>query len=349
VQLPGIDLEALVQRRGHGGACAAGEARWWIFCAADARFCAQCGHPLETRCPACSNLTRAEAHFCRRCGQGLSLPLELAGPAAALPTSPPRTPVLEERLDQLQRYLPQYLTEKILASRGCLEGERKLVTVLFADIADYTVLGECLGEEVLFALMDEVYELFIHEVHRYEGTVNELTEHGIVAFFGALLAVERAPQRAVHAALALQRAVARLSSRLEQERGVRLQVRVGINSGPVIVGTVGNNLRMGYKAVADTVNLATCLEQTAAPGSIRITAQTYRQVASDFRCDDLGLVRLQGKATQVQAYRVAGERDVHFALRRSTRARHHPSGGAGARAGHERPPGRLALAGPYTA
>jgi class 3 adenylate cyclase len=130
---------------------------------------------------------------------------------------------LDDKLDRLQRYLPSRLSEKILASRGRLEGERKLVTVLFTDITGSTALSEQLGEEGFFVVMDELYELFIHEVHRYEGTVNELTGDGIVAFFGAPLAVEQAPQRAVRAALALQRAVARFSARLEQERGLRLQ------------------------------------------------------------------------------------------------------------------------------
>jgi class 3 adenylate cyclase len=145
---------------------------------------------------------------------------------------------LDEKLAQLQGYLPRHLADKILANRGRLQGERKLVTVLFTDVTGYTTLSERLGEEALFTLMDDLYELFIHEIHRYEGTVNELTGDGIVAFFGAPLAVEQAPQRAVRAALALQAAVAQYSARLERARGMRLQVRVGINTGPVVVGTV---------------------------------------------------------------------------------------------------------------
>ena len=222
--------------------------------------------------------------------------------------SPAHPPSLDEKLAQLQGYLPSHLADKILANRGRLEGERKLVTVLFADITGYTSLSEQLGEEALFTLMDDLYELFIHEVHRYEGTINELTGDGIVAFFGAPLAVEQAPQRAVRAALALQDAVAQFSARLERERGTRLQVRVGINTGPVVVGTVGNNLRMDYKAVGNTVNLAARMEQTAAPGTVQITAQTYRLVAGYFDCDDLGPVGVKGVTAKVRAYRVTGER-----------------------------------------
>jgi predicted ATPase/class 3 adenylate cyclase/DNA-binding NarL/FixJ family response regulator len=222
--------------------------------------------------------------------------------------APVRSASLDEKLAQLQGYLPSHLANKILANRGRLQGERKLVTVLFTDVTGYTTLSEQLGEEALFALMDDLYELFIHEVHRYEGTVNELTGDGIVAFFGAPLAVEQAPQRAVRAALALQAAVAQYSARLERERGLRLQVRVGINTGPVVVGTVGNNLRMDYKAVGNMVNLAARMEQTAAPGTIQITAQTYRLVAGYFDCEDLGLIGVKGLTSKVRAYRVTGER-----------------------------------------
>jgi len=189
----------------------------------DARFCEQCGQPLAMRCPACGTPAKPGARFCRQCGKNLGQSAEPSYAPAVPPPSPARMLALDDKLDRLQRYLPSRLSEKILASRGRLEGERKLVTVLFTDITGSTALSEQLGEEGFFVVMDELYELFIHEVHRYEGTVNELTGDGIVAFFGAPLAVEQAPQRAVRAALALQRAVARFSARLEQERGLRLQ------------------------------------------------------------------------------------------------------------------------------
>jgi class 3 adenylate cyclase/tetratricopeptide (TPR) repeat protein len=180
--------------------------------------------------------------------------------------------------------------------------------VLFADIVGYTTLSDRLGEETLFAVMDEIYELFIHEVHRYEGTVNELTGDGVVAFFGAPLAVEQAPQRAVRAALAIQRELAAYNAKFEREQGCELEVRVGINTGPVIVGTVGNNLRMDYKAVGDTVNLAARMEQTAEAGTIQITENTHKLVAGYFRCEDLGLVDIKGKEVQIHVYGVLAER-----------------------------------------
>ena len=225
-------------------------------------------------------------------------------------SSPPPgySPLWDEKLDQLQRYLPCHLTDKILAHRGRLAGERKLVTVLFANLVGYTALSTQLGEETLFLLMDNVYELLIHEVHRYEGTVNELRGDGLVAFFGAPLAIEQAPQRAVRAALALQEAVARLSAQVEHERGVRLHLRAGINTGPVVVGSVGNNLRMDYKAVGSTVTLADCIAQRAVPGTVEMTEHTYRLVDGYFDCDDLGLMSLKDLGTKTRGYRVRGER-----------------------------------------
>jgi len=273
-----------------------------------AKFCDQCGQPLETRCPTCNSPNRPGARFCNACGQSLTPRLDHFQSPAGPPTASAHPASLDEKLDHLQRYLPAHLADKILANRGRLAGERKLVTVLFADLVGYTALSAQVGEEGLFVLMDELYELLIHEVHRYEGTVNELTGDGLVAFFGAPLAVEQAPQRAVRAALALQEAVAGVSARVEREHGGRVQLRIGINTGPVIVGTVGNNLRMDYKAVGHTVILAARMEQTAAPGTIQLTEYTYKLVTGYVDCDDLGLVSVKGVTEKVRAYRVTGER-----------------------------------------
>src|SRR5712691_2096241 len=273
-----------------------------------AKFCDQCGQSLETRCPTCDSPNRPGARFCSACGQSLTPRLDPSQSSAEQSTAPGHPPSLDEKLDHLQRYLPSHLADKILANRGRLAGERKLVTVLFADLVGYTALSAQVGEEALFTLMDELYELLIHEVHRYEGPVNELTGDGLVAFFGAPLAVEQAPQRAVRAALALQQAVMHYSTHVERERGVRLQLRVGLNTGPVIVGTVGHNLRMDYKAIGNTVNLAARMEQTAAPGTIQLTEHTHKLVAGYFDCDDIGLVSVKGLAGKVRAYRVRGER-----------------------------------------
>src|SRR5262245_2654853 len=287
----------------------------------DAVFCEQCGQRLERACPSCGTVVGAEARFCRQCGQrlapaqpavrGTSSGVAGQGSAPGADLSDIRRPIrssLDDHLDRLQRCLPTLLADRIRASRSRLEGERKVVTVLFADVAGYTALAEQLGEERTFALMDQLFELLIHEVHRYEGTVNELTGDGIVAFFGAPLAVENAPQRAVLAALSMQREIEAFGDSLVREQDVELRMRIGINTGPVIVGTIGNNLRMDYKAVGDAVNLAARMQQSAQPGSVTITSATHRLVEGYVHCADLGLVDVKGKAAPVQAYRVLGER-----------------------------------------
>ncbi len=256
------------------------------------KFCVHCGAGLELSCPSCGASAEPGEQFCGECGKSLA---RLSTPAA--PPDP-------------RSYTPKHIAEKILSSRSALEGERKQVTVLFADLVGYTTLSAELGEEALFVLMDELYERLIHEVHRYEGTVNELTGDGLVAFFGAPLAVEQAPQRAVRAALALQAAVAQLSTETKQRNGAHLQLRVGINTGPVIVGTIGSDLRMDYKAVGQTVNLAARMEQTAAPGAIQLTENTYKLVAGYFDCDDLGLINVKNVPEQVRVYQARGEREV---------------------------------------
>jgi class 3 adenylate cyclase/tetratricopeptide (TPR) repeat protein len=261
---------------------------------ADASFCGECAAPLNSpgSCPKCGRANSPKQKFCNGCGQ----PVMRSRDRAASPD--PRS------------YTPKHLAEKILTSRSALEGERKQVTVLFADLVNYTRLSAQLGEEALFTLMDGLYERLIHEVHRYEGTVNELTGDGLVAFFGAPLAVEQAPQRAVRAALALHEAIAQLNTKTKHAKGVQLQLRVGINTGPVIVGTIGNDLRMDYKAVGQTVNLAARMEQTAAPETIQLTEHTYKLVGGYFECDDLGLMSVKNVAEQVRVYRVRGERQV---------------------------------------
>jgi class 3 adenylate cyclase len=256
------------------------------------KFCGECGSSLKLNCASCGFANAAGIKFCGECGKPL---LEVTKPA------PPPDP---------RSYTPKHLAEKILTSRSALEGERKQVTVLFADLVNYTTLSAQLGEEALFALMDQLYERLIHEVHRYEGTVNELTGDGLVAFFGAPLAVEQAPQRAVRAALALHQAIADLNTKRDSAKGVHLQLRVGINTGPVIVGTIGNDLRMDYKAVGQTVNLAARMEQTAAPGTTQFTEHTYKLVGGYFECDDLGLMNVKNVAERLQVYRVRGERQV---------------------------------------
>jgi predicted ATPase/class 3 adenylate cyclase len=262
----------------------------------DARFCNGCGHKLEVACPECGKANPPGSRFCNGCGHNLTLPSEPALKELSF----------EEKIDKIQRYLPKGLTEKILAQRDKIEGERKQVTVMFCDMEGFTQLSERLGPEEAYDIVDQIYELLIHKVHDYEGTVNEMTGDGIVALFGAPIALEDGPQRAVRSAMAIHREMSRFSDKLKQDREylTTLRMRVGIHTGPVVVGTVGNNLRVEFKAVGDTVNLASRMEGLAEPGATYVTEETFKLTEGFFRFEALGEKEVKGKKEPVKVYRV---------------------------------------------
>ena len=253
-----------------------------------ARFCNGCGAPLPPACPSCGHANPHDAAFCNGCGARLT-------PA---PTSmPPGAP---------RAYTPPHLAERILRTRSAIEGERKHVAVLFCDLADSTPVTERLGPEVMHELMDRCIRLILEQVHRYEGTVNQFLGDGVMALFGAPLALEDAPRRAVIAALAIQRALQPLARELRAGHGVDFRMRIGIHSGPVVVGKIGDDLRMDYTAVGDTTNLAARLEQLAEPGSILVSESTSRLVRSHVRLDAPQLLSVKGKSEPITAFRVLG-------------------------------------------
>ncbi|MGD9239902.1 MAG: adenylate/guanylate cyclase domain-containing protein [Desulfobacterales bacterium] len=259
-------------------------------------FCVECGSKLEKICPECGYSNSLSHKFCGGCGHKLSLPEE--EPSIDLSS--------DEKLIKIQRYLPKGLTEKILSQRDKIEGERKHVTVMFCDMEGFTSLSEKLGPEEAYAVMDQVYEVLIHKVHDYEGTVNEMTGDGIMALFGAPIALEDAPQRAIRSAHAIHREISKFSDKIKQEKKniPSLKMRVGINTGPVIVGTLGNDLRVEFKAVGDTVNLASRMEGLAQPGSTYVTQETFQLTEGLFRFEALGEYEVKGKEGSVKAYRV---------------------------------------------
>jgi hypothetical protein len=169
------------------------------------KFCRECGTKLILICPQCGSENLPGDKFCGECGYDLTLPKQ---------ERTTETPSFDEKLDKIQRYLPKGLTEKILAQRDKIVGERKQVTVMFCDMEGYTALSDKLGPEEAFSIMDQVYEILIHEVHNYEGTVNEMTGDGIMALFGAPIALEDAPQRAIRSAMAIHREMAKFSDKL---------------------------------------------------------------------------------------------------------------------------------------
>jgi len=260
-----------------------------------AKFCKECGNKFELTCPKCGNVSEPGVKFCDECGHSLILPSEPS----------PKELSFDEKLDKIQRYLPGGLTEKILAQKGKIEGERKQVTVLFSDMEGFTPLTEQLGPEEAYTIMDQVYEILIHKMHDYGGTVNELTGDGIVALFGAPIALEDAPQRSLRSALAIHREMTRFSERMKAEKGItQIKMRVGIHTGPVVVGTLGNDLRVDFKAVGDTVNLASRVEGLAEPGTTYVTEDTFRLTEGFFRFEAQGEKIIKGKEKPHKVYQV---------------------------------------------
>ena len=203
-------------------------------------------------------------------------------------------------------YTPPYLAEKILTSRSALEGERKQVTVLFADLKGSMELLADRDPEEARQLLDPVLERMMAAVHRYEGTVNQVMGDGIMALFGAPVAHEDHAVRACYTALAMQEAIRRYSAEVRRTHGVEVQIRVGLNSGEVVVRAIGNDLHMDYSAIGQTTHLAARMEQLAVPGSIRLTAETLRLAEGLVQVTALGPVPVKGLAEPVEAFELVG-------------------------------------------
>src|SRR5215468_643967 len=203
-------------------------------------------------------------------------------------------------------YTPPHLTEKILTSRSALEGERKQVTVLFADLKGSTELIHDLDPEQTQALLDPALHAMMDAVHRYEGTVNQVLGDGIMALFGAPMAHEDHALRACYAALAMQAAMRRYAEEVRHSHGLEMQARVGLNSGEVVVRAIGNDLHMDYSAVGQTTHLAARMEQLATPGGIRLTVATLRLVEGLVQVQALGRFPVKGLSEPVEVFELVG-------------------------------------------
>jgi class 3 adenylate cyclase len=273
----------------------------------DARFCDRCGAALELRCTACGKPQRPQARFCDACGT----PLEAGRPAAAAPPPAARRPPAS--------YTPRHLAERILTEGRALRGERKEVTVLFVDVQGSTELAGALDPEEFHTVMNEAFQIMLDAVHRWEGTVNQFTGDGVMALFGAPIAHEDHARRACHAALEIQRGVTEHAARLRREKGFSIQVRLGLNSGPVVVGAIGDDLRMDYTAQGLTTNLAARMQQAADPGSILLAPSTHALVEGYFRLRSLGTLHVRGAAEPVEVFVLEAEGSVISRLQASLR------------------------------
>ena len=214
-----------------------------------AKFCEECASPLARICANCGTQLSATAKFCPECAHPVS-----------------SSSAVQSRFHSPRAYTPKHLAEKILTSKSALEGERKQVTVLFADMKGSMELLADRDPEEARKLLDPVIEHMMEAVHRYEGTVNNILGDGIMALFGAPLSHEDHAVRACYAALRMQESVNRYADGVRRTEGVPIQIRVGLNSGEVVVGSIGNDLKMDYTAIGQTTHLAARMEQMATPG-----------------------------------------------------------------------------------
>ena len=224
-----------------------------------AKFCEECAAPLTRTCANCGGQVSSTAKFCPECAHPATTASAGTWPRVSRETDTPR-----------------HLAEKILNSKTALEGERKHVTVLFADLRGSMELLADRDPEEARKILDPVLDVMMEAVHRYEGVVNQVLGDGIMALFGAPIAHEDHTVRACYAALDMQKAIGRQSEEMRRSLGIEVQVRVGIHCGEVVVRSIGSDLRMDYSAVGQTTHLAARMEQLAPPGTIRLTAEVQR-------------------------------------------------------------------------
>ena len=264
-----------------------------------ARFCEQCGARLARACTSCGAEVAAGARFCGACGAALA-----AGtPGAA-------------RFADPQSYTPKHLADKILTGKGALEGERKLVTVLFADVKGSMELLADRDPEEARRILDPVLERMMEAIHRYEGTVNQVMGDGIMALFGAPVAHEDHAVRACHAALRMQETVGWYADELRRSQGIDVQIRVGLNSGEVVVRAIDSDLHMDYSAIGQTTHLAARMEQLARPGTALMTKDTLRLAEGYIEVRPLGPVPVRGLAETVEVFEIIRAGAVRSRLRR---------------------------------
>src|SRR5918996_1550833 len=279
------------------------------------KFCGECGLPFPLRCRQCGFENLPSTKFCRECGTPLT------GQSSA-PRLQSHTPSREPPL----RYTPKHLAERTLAeqaaleSRGAADGERKTITALFADLKGSTALIEGLDPEDARAIIDPALQLMMDAVHCYEGYVAQALGDGIFALFGAPIAHEDHPQRALYAALRMQEEMRRYSDQVRLKYGAPLSMRIGVNTGEVVVRSIRkDDLHTDYVPIGHSTNLAARMEQMATPGSILITEYTRKLVEGYFELKALGAAEIKGVEEPLTVYEVLGAGPLRTRLQVSAR------------------------------
>src|SRR2546425_2417759 len=268
---------------------------------AGAKFCNACGAKLESACPTCGRVNPLGSRFCNECGTPLTGQSSIQRPASSVSSQSPAS------------YTPRHLAEQILAeqaaleARGATDGERKTVTLVFCDLKGSTALIEGLDPEEARAIIDPALQIMMDAVHRYEGYVAQALGDGILALFGAPISHEDHPQRALYAALRMQEEMRRYSAQLREQGRPPLLMRVGVNTGEVVVRSIRKeDLHTDYVPVGHSTNLAARMEQLAAPGSILVTEQTHKLTAGYFEFRALGKTQVKGVEEPLNVYEALG-------------------------------------------
>jgi len=244
------------------------------------------------KCPKCRLQNSNSAKFCNECGFDFRTIDHLSA----------------HTFGHIESYTPQHLVDKILTSRSSIEGERKYVTVMFVDVANSTSIFENLDPEAVHQIMDGCFQIFLDEVHKYDGTINQFRGDCVMAIFGAPIAHEDHAQRACHAALGIIGAIKDYRRVVEKKHKIPFEVRIGLNTGQVVVGSIGNDLRMDYTADGDTTNLASRMESNAKPGTILISPYTYKLIDKLFKTRSLGEISVKGKKDSLNVYELIDEK-----------------------------------------
>src|SRR5262245_22710378 len=267
--------------------------------------CPGCQHDNETDASFCEECATPLARTCEKCGRPLS-PAAKFCPGCAHPTGVPASAPVKRALTSPQSYTPKHLAERILLSRSALEGERKQVTVLFADLKGSMELLADRDPEEARKLLDPVLERMMEAVHHYEGTVNQVMGDGIMALFGAPLAHEDHAVRACYAALRMQESAKRYAEEAFRSHGISVRIRVGLNSGEVVVRAIGSDLHMDYTAVGQTTHLAARMEQLADPGTILLTPATLQLVEGYVEVKSRGSMPIKGLSKPMEVFDLLG-------------------------------------------
>jgi len=253
------------------------------------RFCTKCGAKQALECPQCNSAVEDGESFCGQCGWDLSLPHK----------SPQNDLSFDEKLEQFQCRLPNGMTQKTLALRNRIEGKRKRVTVLLCEVEGFTGLSEELGAEYACSIIDHILEVIMYKIHDYGGTVNGITEHGIMALFGSPIELKGAPLQAIRAAWAIHREITKLNGHAEQDGRMSIEMRIGIHTGTMVIASLGNDLRVELKEMEGALSMSSAMVEMAKPGTTYVTESTFRPAEHGFLFEPLGQKKVGDEVANV--------------------------------------------------